>query len=546
MENKTILNYTLLRLLGKGGMAEVWYAENAIGKKAAVKVLLPKLCADETIVARFQNEAKVMVQLDHPNIRQVYDFGFIDGRPCIVMEYIEGNDLKTMMESDHRFSDEELRRWWDQLASALNYTHSQGVIHRDLKPSNIFITADGNVKLLDFGIAKLRDSITSTATGAMMGTLMYMSPEQVRDSKHIDHKTDLYSLAVTFVHLLTGQAPYDRDTTDDFEIRNNIVNIPMDLAGMPAEWQNLLRPYLAKNPADRPALTEFGAEATHTGFVPPVTPSTRASSEDTFVGSATVASASAIDEGTMAETPSAQPQPQSQSRKRRVWPWMLAVCAVVVAAVVCVVLLGGSGNHKVDDAGGQNVVNEAQDSTAPSPLVEEAEAPTPEAIDNTADVASQMETTANVPKTENREETVSNVPAGYVDLGLSVYWKASNEWNSSDDHGLYTYDEAKSRFGSKLPTKAQYQELLNKCTWKWNGNGYKVTGPNGQSITLPAAGCRDCSNGEVITVGSDGRYWSSKPYGSEDAWYLYFFSGDHIMNYNSRCNGQSVRLVQSK
>ena len=120
MQGKTINSFTLQRLLGKGGMAEVWYAENKIGKRAAVKILLPRLCQDEDIVARFLTEAKVMVELEHPNIRQVYDYGDIDGRPAIIMEYLEGDDLKARMKRGEHFSDEELKRWWNQLADALN------------------------------------------------------------------------------------------------------------------------------------------------------------------------------------------------------------------------------------------------------------------------------------------------------------------------------------------------------------------------------------------------------------------------------------------
>ena len=236
----------------------MWYAENKIHKPAAVKFLLPKFCSDSDVVRRFKTEAEVTVKLSHPNIRQVYDYDEVDGRPCMVMEYLEGEDLSSRMKHGERFSDEQLRTWWDQLADALNYTHEQGVVHRDIKPSNIFVDARGNVKLLDFGIAKVRDSITSTATGAMMGTLMYMSPEQVRDSKHIDHKTDLYSLAVTFVHLLSGSAPYDMGSTDDYEIRKNIVETSLDLIGVPSVWQTFLRPYLAKRPEERPVLRAFG------------------------------------------------------------------------------------------------------------------------------------------------------------------------------------------------------------------------------------------------------------------------------------------------
>ena len=257
MEGKTINGYTLQKLLGKGGMAEVWYAENSLGKCAAVKLLLPKFCNDETVVARFQNEAKVMVQLDHPNIRQVYDFGHIDGRPCILMEYLEGDDLKALMKSGKRFKKDELIRWWNQIADALTYTHDKGIVHRDIKPSNIFLDKKGNIKLLDFGIAKIKESISMTQTGAMMGTLLYMSPEQVEDSKHIGPKSDIYSLAVTFVHLLTGKAPYDTTTSNDYVIRKGIVEIPLDLSKVPAEWQGFLQPYLAKKADERPKLRPF-------------------------------------------------------------------------------------------------------------------------------------------------------------------------------------------------------------------------------------------------------------------------------------------------
>ena len=235
----------------------MWYAENSLGKCAAVKILLEKLCHDEAIVARFQNEAKVMVQLNHPNIRQVYDFCYIDERPCILMEYLEGTDLKALMKSGRRFTNDELIKWWNQIADALKYTHKKGIVHRDIKPSNIFLDENGNIKLLDFGIAKIKESISMTQTGSMMGTLLYMSPEQVKDSKHIGPQSDIYSLAVTFVHLLSGKVPYDTTTSDDYTIRKGIVEIPIDLSNVPAQWQGFLKPYLEKDAEKRAELRHF-------------------------------------------------------------------------------------------------------------------------------------------------------------------------------------------------------------------------------------------------------------------------------------------------
>ena len=259
MQGKTINGFELKRLLGRGGMAEVWYAENEIGLKAAVKILSEELSLNAQMQERFLNEAKVMVKLDHLNIRKVYGYGSIDGRPAIIMEYLDGSDLKKRMKDGQHFTDEEMKRWWNQMVDALNYTHAQGIVHRDIKPSNIFIDQKGNAKLLDFGIAKVADTTTGTLTGSTLGTRIYMSPEQVKDPKRVGTASDVYSLAVSFVHLLTGKAPYDSTTSSDYDIQVSIVTKPVDLGKVPAEWRGFLAPYLAKEPSDRPALRTFVA-----------------------------------------------------------------------------------------------------------------------------------------------------------------------------------------------------------------------------------------------------------------------------------------------
>ena len=336
MQGKSISGYTLQRPLGTGGMAEVWYAENKIGKKAAVKLLLPKLCQDENVVSRFLTEAKVMVDLNHPNIRQVYDYGDIEGRPAIVMEYLDGDDLKARMKRGQRFTDEELKGWWNQLVVALNYTHSKGIIHRDIKPGNIFVDREGNIKLLDFGIAKVRESISSTQTGQKLGTLMYMSPEQVKDSKHIDYRTDVYSLAVTYVHLLTGKKPYDSDTSSDFEISEQIVYKPLDLSGVPEDWRAFLTPYLNKEPDQRPALRPFENVA-------PAATETVEQSEDegTIVGAVPPKPAQKKPESKPTTTQSDTDKPKSKKGL-----WIGLGVAVAAVAALLVLLLGTSSNDE--------------------------------------------------------------------------------------------------------------------------------------------------------------------------------------------------------
>ncbi|MCD2422028.1 serine/threonine protein kinase [Niabella pedocola] len=262
MENTTINGYKLKYKLGEGGMAEVWYAENYLQKPAAVKVLQKRFCGMPEVVGRFENEARLMVHLNHPHIRNIYDYSTVDGCPCMIMEYLEGKDLAQRMKEGARFSNLQLITWWNDLVDALQYTHRKNIIHRDIKPSNLFLTEDGQIKILDFGIAKLRDNVTVTQTGSRMGTLMYMSPEQVYDVKTLSYKTDIYSLAVTFYHLVSGTAPYDAAKMSDFEIQEHIVRKPIDISALPDPWRGLLPLYLGKNPEDRKELRKLDAGTT--------------------------------------------------------------------------------------------------------------------------------------------------------------------------------------------------------------------------------------------------------------------------------------------
>ena len=264
------------------------------------------------------------------------------------MEYLEGDDLKALMKKGFRFTDAELCKWWNQIADALNYTHAQGIVHRDIKPSNIFLDKKGNIKLLDFGIAKIKESISLTMTGAMMGTLMYMSPEQVEDSKHIGPQSDIYSLAVTFVHLLTGKAPYDITNSSDYAIRKSIVEIPLDLAALPASWRLFLEPYLNKDPQERPALKPFAASAPeHDDEVTAVGSNAVPLEDDeaTLVGDAVKQSPEpAPTPAPKAPTSTAPPKPTKKKAKTI----GLVIAGVAVAALLAI-LLWPSDSAKKDE-----------------------------------------------------------------------------------------------------------------------------------------------------------------------------------------------------
>src|SRR5688500_2096915 len=200
-------SYRITGKLGSGGMGAVYLAKHTlIGREAAIKVLLPELCGDESIVARFFNEARTTTAIKHPGIVEIYDFGYAkDGSAYLVMERLEGETLGARMKRIGRLTVQGALAIARQVAGALLAAHKLGIVHRDLKPDNIYIVADAEVqggeraKILDFGIAKLRHkgegfSAFETQEGTVMGAPIYMAPEQCTGAEKVDQRADLYSL----------------------------------------------------------------------------------------------------------------------------------------------------------------------------------------------------------------------------------------------------------------------------------------------------------------------------------------------------------------
>jgi serine/threonine protein kinase len=258
-------NYRAISLLGEGGMGAVYLAEHpAIGRRVAVKVLHKNYIRDENLLTRFLNEARAANAIRHPNIIEILDSGTIaDGTPFLVMELLEGESLGTRIRRVGALPMQSAVEFCYQTASALGAAHKKGIVHRDLKPDNLFVVPDPHdpererIKVLDFGIAKLQQSANDsvkTRTGTLMGTPIYMSPEQCRGTKTVDHRSDIYSLGIIFFEMLCGQPPF---VSEGF---GELVNMHLNVAAPAPSTQNanvsptldaIVLKMLAKNPDER-------------------------------------------------------------------------------------------------------------------------------------------------------------------------------------------------------------------------------------------------------------------------------------------------------
>jgi serine/threonine protein kinase len=262
MIGRTISHYRIVGTLGKGGMGVVYKAKDTrLDREVALKFLPEGMVQDQQALERFRREAKAASALNHPNICTVYDIGEESGKAFIVMEYLDGTVLKDLI-GGHSMELDRLLKISCEIADALAAAHVKNIIHCDIKPANIFMSEHGHAKVLDFGLAKIAvpnreesefTTLTVTQTGIAMGTLPYMSPEQLH-GRCVDHRTDIYSLGAVLYEMATGQGPFVGGTTAEL-ISSILRDTPKPVSGLRAELptglERIIERCLAKEPAER-------------------------------------------------------------------------------------------------------------------------------------------------------------------------------------------------------------------------------------------------------------------------------------------------------
>ena len=258
LEGQTLGKYRVLEALGRGGMAQVYRGYHPqLDRHVAIKVLRSDLVEHEQFLERFRREAHAVSGLRHANIVQVFDFDVQGDFYYMVMELLEGDTLRARL-NEYRLKKErmpldEIARILTDVLSGLEYAHSEGIIHRDIKPANIMLTKKGQAVLSDFGIAQILGSTQATVSGALMGTLNYMAPEQGLEGR-CDARSDIYSLGIVLYEMLTGYTPFDADTPLAILMKhlNDPLPLPSQLdPSLPPSFEQIVLKALAKDPDDR-------------------------------------------------------------------------------------------------------------------------------------------------------------------------------------------------------------------------------------------------------------------------------------------------------
>lgn len=579
--------YEIVRTLGQGGFGITYEAfHTSFERKVAVKeffmkdicnremetshVSVPSVGSKELVdkfKKKFIKEAKTIVALDHPNIVRVTDVFEENGTAYYVMNNLSGGSLADKVKKEGPLTEAQAEKYIRQVADALAYIHERNTVHLDVKPSNILLNAKGDAVLIDFGISKHYDKAgeqtSSTPVGISKG---YAPMEQGRDGdvSQFGPSTDIYALGATLYHLVSGHVPPEASI---------VVEEGLDRPqGVSDKIWNLIERSMQPKRKDRPqSIAEFLQLFDEA-------PAPKKEDDETVAA--------------IKKSPAKYPNKKSvDAEKKASKTWLWAVLGVVaVVAIVLVVVLGKK--RPAEDVSPAPVKDTVETVVTPEPakqpetVVKERPAPIQQ------QPARQQTQAPSKTGSDNGHEWVdlglpsgtkwatcnvgASIPSGYGNyyawgetITKSTYcWENYHFRTSGDNYDNVRFskyntesacgtvdnilqldlgdDAARANWGGKwrIPTKSQWEELESHCTWSWTGSGYMVTGPNGHSITLPAAGFR--SGSSSYDVASFGDYWSSSLHTKYPylAWLVILYSEGHDVSYmNERIDGLSVRPV---
>ena len=365
--------YRIIDTLGEGGMANVYPAEDIIlQRKVAVKILRLDLQNEPQTQARFQREALATSELSHPNIVSVLDVGTDHGLPYMVMEYVDGPDLKEYIRENSPLDLREVIRIMDQILSAVALAHKHNVIHRDLKPQNILMDKRGNIKIADFGIAVALNQSSITQTNSVMGSVHYMSPEQTRGGL-VTKQSDIYSLGIILYELITGTVPFNGDTPVSVALKHAqepIPSIRKKDKSVPQALENVVLKATAKDPRDRYASAQVMKADLDSSLDPersdePIFVPNHGNSDDKtivlpgFKPQKTTAEESKKEEKSeVEETPKKEKKSFWQNVKAHKWWWIFSVIAA--GLIIFIMIFALSGNNQPKQVNVPDVTNIAE------------------------------------------------------------------------------------------------------------------------------------------------------------------------------------------
>ena len=341
----TVGDYQVIGILGAGGMGKVYKVRNTISDRVeAMKVLLPDLANAPDLADRFLREIKVQGSLEHPNIAALHTALRLENQLLMLMEFVEGVTLEQLLKEQGRLQVPNAVNYIGQVLAALDYAHSHGVIHRDIKPANMMLTPQGVIKLMDFGIAKGAGDHKLTMTGTTLGSLYYMSPEQIQGAVDLDARSDLYSVGVSLYELVTGKRPFDGDS--QFAIMSaHLKNTPVPPVAIDPSLPQMLNDIILLSVAKDPNARFQGAAAFRNALSSIAPTASPVSAPAAMPATAAAASAppmaspvSAMPTEVLPPTPQPIPQqPPGQRPRSRRGLWMalggVATAAVVIAAI---------------------------------------------------------------------------------------------------------------------------------------------------------------------------------------------------------------------